>query len=208
MISDFTAAGPAKQETRVGTLEMVQESSILWSARHQALRYDWVELAGKQAPTLQMLLAEGALTGSGQFVGVDLDKDIIAECAEVFSAETAAGQCDWSTRNLITLLRDQDALPRTGVLVYDSCECARGKAIQRNLDVLFDFAKRQEEQLGQFLLVLNVSLFRVNRDRHVREYVEAIQRHLPWFDAVGDFHVYQSEGRANPMLLCRIGLGL
>jgi len=159
-MTDFTSTTlsdqgfEAKDETRLHALKIVRRSSFLWSRSQQALRCDWMELAGEQAPTLRLLLDREALASPARFIGVDTDPEIILGCRNHYGPEAPAS---WHQGPLIPALRRVGAFDRVGVLVYDSFRAVKGKrTIQRDLRALARFAQRQRERLGEFLLVLNV----------------------------------------------------
>lgn len=210
MRTDFTKAATsnheAKQDTRQRPLDIVRKHSAhLWSRKHQALRFNWIELPGHHAPTLQMLLDAGALQGPGHFGGVDTSSKVLQGCREHYGDDVPAF---WVKGNLITALRSPDAFPDAGVLVYDSFRAAKGaKTIEKELPVLARYAHRQEQRLGEFLLVLNVAIDR----RFVTEADQAAYRGLiaDTFPGLqvheGSFHTYQSKKTA--MLWAAIRLG-
>jgi len=201
--SDFTTAGPAKQQTRLDNLAAVQQSSILWSRKNKNLHFDWGETAGRLAPTLHLLREHDALGPDATFIGFDLpdSQHILDECEDQYGTHDAK----WVAQDLMTALRTHNPFPNMGVLVWDSCDAARGQTVQRHLDTLIPFAQRQESRLGSFLLVINVSLFRVHKGAD--QYVRGIRRHLPTFDPDTAFHRYCSEGRQHDMLLTRLRFG-
>lgn len=202
---DFTPAGTrnhvAKQETRQKPLSILQScSSVLWSQKHQALRYNWMELAGTRAPTLRMLLENKALAPGARFIGVDTSKKVLAGCRDHYGEDVPA---KWVQGSLVPKLRDAAAYPRVGVLVYDSFRSVRGQAVEADLRVLTRFAHAQADRLGEFLLVLNVSQSRFTTDEDVNRYREAVAA-LSGFSAV-DLHRYVS--KRNPMYWTALRFG-
>ena len=149
----------AKQNTRLFPLQALQEHStgILYNHTTNTLKYDWLELSGVQAPTFQMLLDNNALseTGTAKFIGLDIDPDVISGCIEHYSQPHLRHLQEWHTGNLEALLERKNAFPNVGVLVYDTEDGIwRGK--WDNLQRVTQYALRQYEKLGEFLLVINV----------------------------------------------------
>lgn len=160
MSTDFTdtvltpEGRSAKAETRQRPLDAVRESSFLWSHETGTLRCDWMELSGVGAPTLGLLLKEGALVpgGSARFIGVDAQPDVIQGCRALYGPTAPA---EWQEGRMETLVAGRGAFPNVGVLVYDTQDgvwrdswTALGRVVA--------FARRQFKELGEFVLVVNV----------------------------------------------------
>jgi hypothetical protein len=144
----------AKDETRLHALNIVKHSSFLWSRDQQALRCDWMELAGTGAPTLQLLLNLDAIEAPARFIGVDTDETVIEGCMDRYGPEAPA---HWHHGPLIPALRRLGPFDQVGVLVYDAFRAVQGeRTIQREVRSLARFAQRQRDRLGEFLLVMNV----------------------------------------------------
>lgn len=202
---DFTEAGArnpsAKQETREKPLELLRgRSSVLWSRKHQGLRYDWMELAGTRAPTLQMLLDERALAPGARFIGVDTSKKVLGGCRRHYGDGVPA---EWVQGSLIPKIRDAVAYPQVGVLVYDSFRSVRGQAVESDLRVLARFARSQADRIGEFLLVINVSQSRFTTDEDVSRYQEAVSAIMGFTEV--DLHRYIS--KRNPMFWTALRFG-
>lgn len=113
-----------------------------------------MELAGRRAPTLQLLLDEKALdpNGTARFIGVDHDAKIIRECEKHYASAPAT----WVNNDIGALLKRRNDHADVGVLVFDS-EYEIGKnQLYPPLQVVSRFARWQYERLGEFLLVINV----------------------------------------------------
>ena len=160
MKTDFTAdalssAGhAAKAATRRMPLEAAMESSTLWRKDGGYLTRDWLELAGHHAPTLQLLLDEGALDPArpARFIGIDSNPAVIAGCRSRYGAETPAS---WHIGQLESLVTARGAFPNVGVLVYDTEDGVWGTKWDA-LGRVARFAQRQADAIGEFILVVNV----------------------------------------------------
>jgi hypothetical protein len=147
----------AKQATRLRALDLVRDHSCnLWSPSKNALRYDWLELAGHRAPMLNLLMSEGVL-GSSRFIGVDTDKATIEDCQSHYGSGDHAEWVHGDMRRVLTLKKHAELRERVGVLVYDSHDGLHNQNLARNLRPLFTFAQEQRDRLGEFLLILNVT---------------------------------------------------
>jgi len=193
----------SKMETRKRALETVRSCSpILWSRKDQALHHDWMELAGVHAPTCQFLLDENALGSKAKFIGVDLEESIIDGCRTHYGDDVPA---EWVHGSLTSLLRDMEAFQGVGVLVYDSEHAVRGRGtIEAVLPVLSRFAFRQEEKLGEFMLVINVAQRWVDNERDVARYRKMLGDTFGVYAKI-DLHRYVS--KKMPMLWTAIRLG-
>ena len=156
---DFTEGGlssaghRAKDETRRRPLDVVKKhSALLWSKSTNSLRYDWMELAGSGAPTLEMLLREEALNGEGKFIGVDREASIIAGCKQKYGPHAPAV---WREGQLSEFANaNHPDMQRVGVLVFDSEDGIwRGK--WSDLEQVTAFAKLRAAKIGEFALVVN-----------------------------------------------------
>ena len=185
----------AKENTRRLAIEIAQQSPCLWSRSRNALRYDWMELAGKFAPTLQTLRSTGAL-GGRRFLGVDTAADIIRECEAHYGRDDAV----WIHGTLRDILEGAghiDTVARVGVLVYDSHDGVHASDIDRTLRPLFDFAHRQRAIIGEFLLILNLAaVYRVAKkqdmDRYIDRYTKVLSEGLGAPVSADDIHRYTS----------------
>lgn len=194
-----------KQHTRIGHIDCVRRKSRMLVDRDGRLRKDWVELAGNGAPTLQILLDEGVLPSphGARFVGVDLDAGVIKEATALYGEDAPV---TWVHGNMVSIIEaDIEAFPNAGVLVFDSWNAARGRDIEQILPILFNFARKREQQYGEFFLILNVSLKFVEKGAHrYRSMVEQLfEAHIPEAAWV----TYRSSPTSNQMLLTRLRFG-
>ena len=162
MEHDFTptalsdAGHKAKEATRRAPLDAVRaDSAFLWDHASGELRRDWMELAGREAPTLALLIAERALVpgGRAKFVGVDASPSVALGCAEHFGPEAPA---EWRVGRLESLVSGKGSYPNVGVLVYDT-EDGAWRERWGALDRVCTYARRQADSLGEFVLVVNAS---------------------------------------------------
>ena len=207
MKTDFTRAGlsaegfDAKESTRRMALEHAQESPILCSRTTGKLRFGWLELAGKGAPTLDLLLREGAITPDGPiFHGVDLDTEVVAGC-EVLYADAPT---EFRQGRLETLLLQEDLFRDVGVLVFDSEYVVRRKNLEALLGPVAAFARRQQARLGDFLLVVNICPGRSSAE-DFESYRETLSRLLGIDLQAGHFHRYHSGLMGMAWLAVRLG---
>lgn len=209
MRQDFTQAALSqegltkKAHTRLSPLDLVREhSSFLWTRTGQHLRHDWMELASHQAPTLQLLMDEGAINvGGGKFVGVDLSQAVIDGCR----AHYPKAHAEWHAGRIESLVSQRGAHPNVGVLIYDSEEGVwRGRwdALNR----VCAYARAQAEALGEFLLVVNVVADpRFSGPKEIGRYLERISEQVGTEVNEGSLHRYRSN--VQPMLWTAIRFG-
>lgn len=147
----------------VFTKAYTREQAILQAEQaprlfRDGLACDWVELAGAHAPTARLLQQRGHLR-TGRFVGVDRLPEVIDTCRRLYPDPCFS----WHEAELKHVL-EEPALENAGVLVYDSwdgiqCSAQPGgfaKTTRKRLEPILAFAQRQQEALGEFLLVLNL----------------------------------------------------
>lgn len=125
----------------------------LW--RRGALACDWMELAGPEAPMLQVLLDEGALANGARFIGVDSNASVIEDCKERY--RDVASSTVWLTNPLQVVLNEADpqVCSEVGVLIYDT-QKGVWSSKWAELEMAVRFAQKQRKELGSFLLVVNV----------------------------------------------------
>lgn len=183
----------AKRDTRERPLDIIREHSCnLWSRSRNALRYDWLELAGHHAPTLTLLRDQGALDAGARFIGVDHDRTAIDGCIE-HHAGTPAVWIHGTLNNVLETDAHADTVRRVGVLVYDSHDGINRNHIERTLRPLFDFARRQRDAIGEFLLVLNLVADPLyTRSNHIDRYIAALSKGLGASVSPDDIHPYRS----------------
>ena len=157
----------SKENARRRPLEVIRtESNLLWNYLERKTRCKWLELAGTEAPTCDLLVQEQALGNT--FIGLDLQLDgtpIIEGCLAKYADLVATDKAVFIHVNMLNLIRDDHPLIReVGVLVFDT---NRGLG-SRNLDDpeddlvlevtdLIKFGKKQQKRLGEFVLVLNIT---------------------------------------------------
>ena len=150
---------PKKHQIRVGTLDLLRDEThptCLWHNGH--LTHDWVELCG-DAPdvTCGLLLKEGAIIpGSGRYIGVNRDPDIIRRNSQAYAGDTT----QWVHADILHLLSDLDnpTLHNVGVLVFGAFYSPSNLEQDAILTPVLTFARSQYERLGQFLLVINQAM--------------------------------------------------
>jgi hypothetical protein len=166
------------------------------------LRVDWLELAGPEAPTAQILIDADALTAQGRFIGVDNDRDVITRAKRAYKSNPNV-VLQHVEGNFLHML-DTDAADRVGVVIFDSWNGAKGREVEEHLDVLFDFAQRQRQALGAFFLGLNVTLRGVERTAGVAAYKRGISKRYGRKIPEQAWTTYQSAKGRQPMLLTRL----
>ena len=99
--ADFTD-NAAKAQTRESNLWAMQQSYVLWPKHKKLLVDDWVELAGMECPSLD--LVGSVLAPQARFIGVDMRPEIIKKCREIHSGKSA----EWVRGDLIDLVMNRD----------------------------------------------------------------------------------------------------
>ena len=165
---------------------------------------DWVELAGENNPTVDLL---APVLGPGRFVGVDRD----AGCVDR-NAARGLPHATWVHGQLQTLLANRPALfARAGVLNYDSFAGWNGDSILVETAPLVRFARQQLDRVGEFVLIVNAAMVR-NVPRHVAE-ARARRVFTPLLAPFGrdleptDLFYYRADGDRNDMLNVRVQVG-
>ena len=202
------SVGSEKAATRERTLSLVREHSQFWHPTGHYLTCDWIELCGYDDETLKMLLQTGALkSGSSAYLGVNSSPEVIEHNKTAFPSGTPA---EW----IHGQWGDEMAYgnhPRAGVIVFDSFNSVSNAHLETLLKPTFAFAKKQQETLGQALLVLNLAL-RGKDSRNKTQKAQAqvryrniIQKEFGVEVSERDFTTYTS--KVIPMLICWISLG-
>jgi len=196
----------AKRFTRDLALDIVRDHACnLWSPSRDALRCDWMELAGHHAPTLTLLLERGALAAGARFVGVDTDPATIDGCRE-HHRDAPAIWVNGTVLGTLTRREHADTVARVGVLVYDSHDGVHARDVNRTLRPLFDFARRQRDAIGEFLLVLNLASDpRFTRPEHTARYVDVLSEGLGAPVSPDDIHRYTSKATQMSWVALRYG---
>jgi len=201
--------GP-KQAIREDHLRFVQ-GTTLWAQKTKVLNRDWAELTFREDPTLQMLLDRNALkAGKGRYIGVNADPAIILANQRRFKKETDAGLCQWVTGKMEPLLWDPDVLQNVGILIFDAYETVANSQIDRTLLPVLDFAIRQKDRLGQFVLSCTFSLrgTRATRSKSGIQFVLDLLSDHFGVSLNQDKHTvtYRSTRRSQNMLMFRVAL--
>lgn len=203
-----------KQQTRLDNLALITHPThgarLLFDSTptiehpNGRLRYPWVELAGPEAPTATLLQDQRLLTAEAPFIGVDINPQVLRDAAKRFSQETTR----WVPGEMGPLVRSRSTLiGDAGVLVYDSWDGAVGRAFFQILPDLAAFARERARAIGEFLLVLNVSVRGVENVQRNKAYRRELDAAFPECLFTDDsFHVYSSTGKSQ-MCLTRIRFG-
>jgi hypothetical protein len=213
---NYVDATPHKKHYRRMPLNVVQhEAAMLWDAAHKKLRCDWLELAGHGAPSCQMLIDQGALGDCDKqpknpcFIGLDTEEDggkVIQGCQTLYDPWCQTGQAKFLRKNMFDCIEESffgnSDLAKVGVVVYDTNQSigigdlndpdwALGKGIRS----LIRFARYQQSQLGEFVMVINVTQQHASHENRAQW--------EPWLaQQLADAHVIFPEDvervRANP----------
>jgi hypothetical protein len=168
MYGDYTnnscKSPEAKWHTRMLPLELLKNhSSILWGKKYGTLRFDWMELCGPSAPTLEMLLDSGSINSSmsgvrsGRFIGIDMQEIVIKDCKLKYNS-VSNSSVEWyhgTLKSAILNHSNENLRNNVGVLVYDSHQSMIRKDTS-NIRMCLNFAQDQYSKIGEFLLILNV----------------------------------------------------
>ena len=202
---EFTSAD--KQASRLfnvaglaGSLHIADPGECLW--------LDWLELAGKNNPTVD-LLAPMLKPDAGRFIGVDNDQGAIDSNAVRDLLHT---QWLFARTTLQDLLADQPELfERVGVLNYDSFSGWNGERIIAETTPIVRFAAQQVRRVGEFMLIVNAEL---TRNVPLPDAMIRVQRLFAPLLAPrqrvveeADCFIYKAAGGKNHMLNVRVKLG-
>lgn len=182
-----------KAPSRIRNFETVQRVRGLWH-RTQCLRRDWMELAGAEAPTFQMLREQGAFRRGAKFIGVERD-------AQTFATLPQDDHAVWIHDSLEDLLSDRDErLNNVGVLNFDGFD-GPGEHLDYLFELLFEFSYKQFSITHAFCLILNVPRNQYGTREDAASWIaERIRRYtgsLLWdAEVVGRFR-YRSDRRTD-----------
>lgn len=161
------------------------------------LQVDWLELSSLGDPSFNLLKP---YLGPGRYIGVNWSPDVIAyNKRHGVRGQFAKTRC----ANALSLVRQQSPLlRRTGVFVYDSCDSIASNASLKTMDLLCDFAARQADKLGKFMLSVT---FCCRGNVNTRAVI-GMQKYEDWYQKhFGRESTYTTyAGRHNEMLVDRI----
>lgn len=147
----------AKQETRELPLDIIKQSSFLFDEETETLRCGWAELCGYKAPTFEMLISKKILQNdhtSGFFVGIDIEKKIIEDCKKTY---TSGHWICTKMKEFLLSKKYQQISEKIGVLVFDSHDGMNRNSFKNSeIKDCIQFAKKQYQALGEFLLIINI----------------------------------------------------
>jgi hypothetical protein len=208
--SDFTGDS-VKDVVRHGHISTAL-GMYLADMRKCKLRCDWLELAGKEAPSASLLFEYDLLEAPYKYIGWDTNVVAIAECRELFADQVAAGLASFHTGDLKEALTIpvQPHLRDVGVLVWDQTGAPTDTFIDDILPALLQFAKEQRKRMVEFLLVIAVShppQMGSSKDVQLQKLGEVIGKALGEGPVLPeDFLQYTGEGSVIPMHVLRIRL--
>ncbi len=199
--SDFTN-NAAKHQTRVSNLEAVKRSYVLWPAHRQRLVDDWMELAGVECPTVDLL--QPNLASQARFIGVDTSPGTLRKCRVAHRDK----QAQWVHGDILDLVLSRaPCMDNVGVLNFDPF-LSPGRDLEAALETLGDFAQQRQRDASHFLLIINVTSAYKKTVRHTLQW---IGQHFPTHMGAGYLPpdlkscVYKSKTR--PMVNVQIGFG-
>lgn len=199
----------AKRDTRERPINLLRDHACtLWSRSRNALRCDWLELAGHHAPTLTLLRQQGALDAGARFIGVDHDIRTIDDCRQ-HHADAPAVWIHSDLRAVLEGERYMETVARVGVLVFDSHTALYAKNVEQDLHPMFEFARRQQGTLNEFLLVLNlvadIHATQKKRRKDMDRYLDILSRGLGAQVSADDVHGYTSNVATMQWVALRYG---
>lgn len=179
------------------------DGSLCVADAPQRLWLDWCELAGEGNPTVDLL---APMLGPGRFIGVDTDRGVIAR-----NKARGIPHTIWLHGRLQTLLANApEEFGRVAVMNYDSFEGWHADRIVAETAPLVEFAARQLQRHGEFVLIINAATR--NHDRSV--VMRRVQRVFspllaPFGREVVDTDVcwYTAAGERDKMCNVRVRLG-
>jgi len=200
MRSNFTN-NASKQETRVANLRAAQRSYVLCPPHRGKLVDDWVELAGVECPTLDLI--ESALSRRAQMIGVERNSSILAECRRIHSGRRAS----WVEGDLINLVMSRDTcLQNAGVLNYDGFHTP-GAPLEEALEILGDFAVARQAQASHFLLIINVTTAYLKSTATTLRWIERVFPKYLTGTLPPDLTACVYTSKTKPMVNVQIGYG-
>jgi hypothetical protein len=174
---NFSAPNLPKEASRLYNLVEVRRSFVTNASG--ALKGSWMELCGRGAPTLELLLREKALSENSFFVGVDSKEENIRHNREVFARTSAAVWAYGDLRRLLNtgLAEDGPVLGCTNTVVvnYDTCGNAQGEDWRKDLRDLRLFVDRKINETGQMVVIVNAG---INRGPNVETFCHDLSTFL------------------------------
>jgi hypothetical protein len=161
-LGDFSAPNLPKEATRLFNLYEVQRSFA--TARTGELQGNWLELCGRGAPTLELLLRTRALPTGRSFIGVDRNKENIRFNRENFSEEARSVWAEGDFRRILNT-GVSNATPIVGlgevvVVNYDTCGLAKGSEWQADMRALRMFMDARLDNGAPMVVIVNAGLVR------------------------------------------------
>lgn len=190
-----------KQAWRAANLRFFRRHGrLIWNG--PLLVGHWVELVGRTGSSSKDLLAEaGALAHPAQFVGVDIDEDVVDE-------HRASGVDFRTVKNwaVPTAIKMHWVGERVSVLNYDGYAGAASTKWWRKYGYLLrGLADMVVEEHGEFGLILNHAVRGSGMDKNdtVREHVRLAREHMG-LAGLEDGHVDVYVSEVNPMITIRV----
>lgn len=153
--SDFTN-DPIKNDVRLTHIATAIKIPLLFDVPQARFRCDWLELSGTGAPTAAELFKHKLIQAPQRFIGWDLNGEVVAGCENTYADDIREGRAVFRAGNLNDNLEGKEH-EDVGVLVWDATETADTNFQNHVFPGLAQFARRQRERLGGFLLVLQFS---------------------------------------------------
>lgn len=180
-----------KDRTRNLVFEFAERSTTLMDSDNK-IAVPIIDLCGRGAPTYDMIKNKNIMGPKFFYVGVDLDANIIEECRSMFQDSTSIflnskiGDVLWA--------EEFDEVRRCQILILDSHYGTNKKNYYRG-DIIdcIDFAKKQKEMLGEFLLVINICHGRFSTSKHLKKYCEFLTKEVGREITESDFIFYKSK---------------
>lgn len=151
-----------------------------------------IDLCGRGAPTYK-IIKERNMMGSGFFyIGVDLDKNIIEDCKCTFhDINSLFLESDIGS---VLYRKDIYGVKKCQVLMLDS-HYGTNRKNYYNSDIFecIRFAKKQKEELGEFLLVINVCHGRFSKSKDAKRYCEFLTKEVGREITEDNFIFYKSK---------------
>jgi hypothetical protein len=180
-----------KERTRDLVLEFSKRSTTLLDSNNR-FSVVIIDLCGKRAPFYSMIKENGKIGSGGFYIGVDLDVKIVKECKSLFCDNTSLFLN--SKLGMLLCREDIPEVQSCQILILDSHYGTNKKNFYSG-DIInsIDFAKKQKDKLGEFLLVVNLCHGRFSKESDIERYCKFLTEEVGRKITKDDFIFYRSK---------------
>jgi hypothetical protein len=146
-----------KLASRLWIVEEMRRCAALTTS-DGVLRGDVVDLCGRGAPLLRVLLERGLLRGEGRYYGVDTVGENVAHNRRQYAQD--AKNASFHSCRLESLFLGPESPRRCAMVVYDPCGAGDGREWRDNVRTIQKILQKGCQRLGGFVVALNGGIAR------------------------------------------------